>query len=161
MITIFENYRNKPNLNIDSDFWDMVEFINWDELIKYYNKYPITDEHADFFKKLQYKLYSKYKYKDIQNFFNTYNDIYYELYDYFLPIINKLNISNDDYTDVISSIIGKGKKFTQHCISDDNIVFDMVKTNDYVDNFSYLLQIDYDEYKNILTEYPKFGYSMN
>jgi hypothetical protein len=161
MITLFENYRNRPNIDLDLDFWKMVDYVNWNQLIKTYKLYPISDEHSDYFQKLQYKLYKKYDYVKIQNFCNIYNDIYYELYDYFESLMNKLNVSDDDYTDVISSIIGKGKNFTEHCISDDNVIINMVKTDDYVGNFGYLLEIDYDEYKELLTEYPKFGFSVN
>jgi len=161
MVTLFENYRNRPNIDSDSNFWEMIDFVNWNQLIKMHNLYPISDEHSDYFQKLQYKLYKKYDYAKIQKFCTIYNDIYYELYDYFEPIMNKLNVSDDDYTDIISSIIGKGKIFTDRCISDDSVIINMVKNDDYVGNFGYLLQIDYNEYKDVLIEYPKFGFSMN
>lgn len=164
MITLFENYRNRPNIDLDFDFWKMVDYVNWNQLIKMYNLYPVSDEHSDYFQKLQYKLYKKYDFAKIQKFCTIYNDIYYELYDYFEHFIEDMKpvrISYDDYSDIISSIIGKGKVFTEHSISDDNVIINMVKNDDYVGNFGYLLQIDYDEYKEVLTEYPKFGFSMN
>lgn len=161
MITLFENFKNRPNINLDSKFWKMVEFANWNQLIKKWKLYPVSDEHSDYFKKLQYKLYKKYNYAEIQLFFSIYDDIYYELYDYFEHLIEEMNIDYDDYSDIISSIIGNGLTFTLNSLSDDKIIIDMIKNDDYVSNFGYLLQINYEEYNEVLTEYPKFGHSMN
>ena len=73
----------------------------------------------------------------------------------------QINIDYEDYSDIISSIIGNGLTYTLNCLSDDKIIIDMVENDNYASNFGYLLQIEYDEYNEVLTEYPNFGYSMN
>ena len=168
MIILFEKFNNKPNVNsLSPEFWKMVRLVNWKGAIKFYNinSIPVkyTQEKRDeYLLKMQGRLYLKYEYDEIENFNNEYYRFYMELYDYFFTIwtddnYNNIMPSDDGYSDLISSIIGKGKNFTKKCIYDPIYYFvKMVKENDYIENFGYLLNINFNEYIDIKSKFDPF-----
>ena len=153
MITLFEKYKQKPDVNSLSDeFWKMVKFANWNKFIKDSKKEDFN--YIDTFEKVKFKIFSKYSYEEVHNFFTDCHTLYYQLYDYFKDIwldkkYSDFMPSDDGYVDFISSIIGKGKEFTKKCIDDEKVFIKMAKNEDYAENFVYFLQSDEDEYWEI------------
>src|ERR1035437_6842863 len=117
MITKFDDFKNDdlqmpyPEFNTDvvsDEFWKMVRIANWNAVIKGYAENPIVDNtHHDFFKKAQNRIYSKYSFLEIKNFYKEFFFIETILHDYFEDVwLNKKykNImpSDDGYGDLIS-----------------------------------------------------------
>lgn len=146
MITLFENFKNKPDVNsLSPEFWKMVRLANWKGAIQHWDR-------------MKFRIYSKYDYEKIQEFKNEFDQIYMQLYDYFQDIwlddrYNRFMPSDDGYTDLISSIIGMGKTFTKNCIDDTNKFVEMAKKDNYIENFGYLFFDSEDEYLNIIQKY--------
>jgi len=160
MITLFEKFENTPDVNSVSDkFWEMVEVANWNAVVKGYKGNPIVrEDRQDFYKQAQNRIYSKYTFKEIENFNNEYHKIYTQVYNYFEPIwldekYSDVMPSDDGYTDLISSLIGKGKKYTKICIEHTGFFIQMARDDDYVENFGYILNVDEDEYWEIKEEF--------
>lgn len=162
-IYLVENYKNKPNVDsLSPKFWEMVDIINWQEAINLYRSdnsiSSYNQEKRDnCWEKMQFRLYSKYDYSEIINFLDEYYFFYIKLYDYFNEANLLINIiDGDDYSDALSSVIGKGKSFTKECIDNKNKFTEMVNEEDYIENFKYLLDINFDEYENIKVKYDPF-----
>lgn len=160
MITLFENFQNKPNVDsVSPEFWEMVKIADWNKVIKGYKENPIiNDEHKSFFKQAQNRIYSRYSYEDILKFKKEYNNIYYQLYDYFDKLMNDEKYSQDmpsldGYSDLLSSVIGKGKKWTETCIDNTGFFIQMSIDEDYEENFSYLLNISKQDYNEVTEEF--------
>lgn len=158
-IKTFEDLRKKPDLDIfDPEFWKMVKIADWKSVIEGYKKHPIIDKkHKDFYRDAQKRIYTKYNFEQIQNFGDDCHMIYQQLYEYFKPIwlsdtYNNVMPSDDGYWDLLSSMVGLGKKFTQKCIDNDYYFVKMAKDDFYVENFSYLFNINEDEYDEIRAE---------
>lgn len=162
MITLFEDFENspmiKPDVNsVSNEFWKMVEIANWNAVIKGYSDNPIINaQHRDFYKDAQLRIYSKYSLEEIKKFHDEYDIIYEQLYDYFHKnfLKGKLNVHEDGYSDLLSSLIGKGKKFTNTCIEHPKFFNQMGMDDDYAENFVYLLNVGEKEYFNIKNVYP-------
>lgn len=158
-IKTFEDLRKKPDLDIvGSEFWKMVKIVDWKSVIEGYKKHLTIDEkYRDFYKDAQKRLYSKYEFDQIENFGDVCHMIYQQLYEYFEPIwlsdsYNDVMPSDDGYFDLLSSMIGLGKKFTQKCIDNDYYFVKMAKDDFYVENFKYLFDVDEKEYDEIRAE---------
>jgi hypothetical protein len=159
----FEKYENKPDVNsVSSEFWKMVRIANWNKVIIGFNDNSISyEERRLFYKQCQGRIYSKYSYDEVINFRKDYDIIYKQLYKYFEDLWlrkdpnfkNGLPVSDDGYTDLISSIIGKGKLFVKNAIRNKKLVIDMANNDDYAENFGYQLNIDKDEYVEIREEF--------
>jgi hypothetical protein len=156
---IFENKEIKPNVNsVSPEFWKMVKIADWKSVIKGYHEHPTIDQtHRDFFKNAQARIYTKYDFYQIKQFDAECYLIYQQLYDYFKPIwlddkYNDYMPSDDGYSDLISSIIGLGKTFTNSCVNDTNKFLKMAKDDYYVENFTYLFEIDENEYAEIRSD---------
>ena len=54
------------------------------------------------------------------------------------------------YSDLISSIIGRGKIFAKNIILNTEVFMRMAKTEDYAENFCYLFSVNKREYDKIL-----------
>lgn len=156
MITLFEKFNNIPNVNFVSDnFWKMVDVADWNSVIEGYNNSPIINEkHRNFFRDAQLRLYSVYSLKELKDFYNEYDKIYYPLYNYFDDEKIKNLVSDDGYSDLVSSIIGKGKIFTENCIKNKKLIMGMAENNDFAENFEYLLMQSEKDYYYIKNEYP-------
>ena len=150
MIKLFEDFKNKPDVNsVSNEFWKMVEIADWDAVIKGFKEHPIIDdEHKNFMKQAEFRIYNKYKFEEIKKFFVDYNFIYDKIYDYFQEIFynGEFNVSDDSYSDLISSVIGKGKTWVNKCIEKYKLVKKMAKNDDFVENFAYILQPSENEY---------------
>jgi len=170
MITKFDDFKNDnlkmpdPGFNTDivsDEFWKMVKIANWNAVIQGYKKNPIiNDKHREFFKKAQYRVYSKYSYPEVRQFRNECNLIEKKLYDYFKFVwlskkYNKIMPSDDGYTDLISSIVGKGKTFVKRILQDPKIFLQMAKDEDYAESFIYLFGSE-DVYHEIREKYDPF-----
>lgn len=161
MITLFENYikKQKPDVeSVNPELWKMIKIADWDKVIKGYKKHPILGSNLrkDFFKQSQFRIYSKYSFQEIHNFYIEYHNFYMQVYHYFEdiwldPKYSDIMPSDDGYTDLISSVIGKGKEFTKKCIDNTDIFIKTAKNDDYVENFGYMLQIDENDYWEIRT----------
>ena len=167
MITLFEEFENKPNLNsVSKDFWDMVRIANWSSVIDGYKNNPsINNLHRSFFEDAQGRIFLKYSYSQIKQFENEYDNIYYQLYDYFKSTwlddkYNKFMPSDDGYSDLLSSIIGKGKYFVQKCINNTDFFVRMAESDDYVENFQYLFMVNEEEYKKLKFDYMGKSYNL-
>jgi len=57
--------------------------------------------------------------------------------------------SDDGYWDLLSSIIGFGKKFVIKCINNKMEFVEVAEKDNYIENFSYLFQISEKEYNEI------------
>lgn len=168
MIILFEDFENKPNLNsVSEDFWNMVRIADWNSVIEGYKKNPTIDElHRNFFKDAQGRIFLKYSFDQIKQFEIEYDNIYYDIYDYFEKTwlddkYRRFMPSEDGYVDLISSVIGKGKSFLQKCIDNKNIFIKMAKNDDdYAENFKYLLIVDQEEYEKIKFDYMGKSYNL-
>ena len=154
---MFEKYSNKPDVNlVSSEFWKMVLIANWKNVIHDYEHDPI--DRGKYLENAKAKIYLKYDYEQIKLFYIEYHNFYMKLYEYFEPLwLNKkysfFMPSDDGYTDLISSIIGRGKNFTKLCIDSQEIFLKTAKNEDYIENFGYLLQVDENEYSEVRSKY--------
>ena len=157
MITNFGEYIKKPETSsVSDDFWKMVRIAKWNEVINGYKENPKIDQtHKDFFELARFRIYSKFSLNKVEKFRQEYDIIYYQLYDWFFSTFSEgdLYLSDDGYTDFISSIIGKGKIFIKNCIKNNNIVLEMLKSEDYAENFQYLLIVNEKVYDDIKAKY--------
>jgi len=136
-----------------SEFWEMVKSVNWKKAIDDYH--ATGDRYNEIFDSIQGKLYLKYEYFDIIKFYREYGFLYEKLYSYFDKYYDTYDygVSDDGFSDLLSSIIGKGKSWTIRCIKNPKIPKKMSNTNDYMENFVYLLQVDYSEYYKIRSKH--------
>lgn len=160
MITTFGEYIKKPDINsVSNEFWKMVRIANWNTVIKGYKENPIIDQtHKDFLQLARFRIYSKFSLNEIRKFREEYDVIYFQLYDWFFSTFSEgnFNLSDDGYTDFISSIIGKGKTFIKKCIKNNNLVLEMAKSEDYAESFLYLLVCNERLYDDIKAKYDPF-----
>jgi hypothetical protein len=152
-------HRSKiPNLDIvDPEFWKMVKIVDWKSVIEGYEKNIPHNEKRDFYKDAQKRLCSNYEFEQIKKLEIECHKIYTQVYNYFESIwlddkYSKIMPSDDGYTDLISSMVGLGKKFIQKCIDNDYYFIKMAKDDFYVENFTYLFYVDYKEYSEIRAE---------
>lgn len=156
----FEQQSPKPNVNsVSPEFWKMVEIADWKQVIdsqKLHTK--IDQEYRDFTNDAKLRIYSVYTYPEIKNFHSECTKIYHQLYDYFestwLDKQYDFMPSDDGYWDLLSSMIGLGKEFTQKCIDDKNNFIKLAKDDYYAENFSYILNPDKEDYNYIINQYP-------
>ena len=166
MITVFENFNNNvvkpPDLNSVSDeFWKMVDIADWNAVIKGYSENPIIDdEHRNFLNEAKFRVYNKYTFNQVQEFHKEYQNIYYKIYEYFelyfMDGEHGVSLGGDSYTDLMSSVIGKGKDFLTRCIEDYELVTQMAKNNDYAENFEYIFMVSEKEYIDIKVLFDPF-----
>lgn len=159
MITRFNDF-NIPDLNsVSKEFWKMTTVVGWKKVIEGFKKNPYTwyntrDIHEirkEISDKAKGRLCTNYTYDEINKFDIEYYKISNQLHDYFqnIRLNNKYSDfmpGDDGFSDLISSIIGRGKFFTKKCINDIKVFLDMAKNHDYVENFGYLFNIDEEEY---------------
>jgi hypothetical protein len=169
MIVLFEKFNNKPDVNsLNPEFWKMVRLANWKGAIKIFKSNTSMNSYSqakkdEYWEQMQGRLYMKYEYDKIKEFEKEYHRIYIQLYDYFNSTwLDKkyysIMPSDDGYSDLLSSIIGKGKTFTKSCIDNIDNFIKMAKDDDYMENFVYLLQIDFNEYAEIKSKFdPLYG----
>lgn len=169
MITDFDDFR-MPDLNLVSkEFWKMTTVSNWKKVIVDYGK--LQKEYDRFYsnaneldkkckevkEKSAARIYKKYSYQEVRKFRFEYDKIYGELYNYFKGIWlsdeNEYGPSDDGYSDLLSSMIGSGKRFTNSCINEPMKFIDMAKNRSYVENFGYKLNPDKEEYDEIRSKY--------
>ena len=152
-------YIEKPDVNIvSSEFWRMVKIANWKLVIEGFRSHPTIDQtHRDFYKDAQKRIYTKYDFNKIEEFDDECHEICQQLYDYFYDIwldekYNDVMPSDDGYTDLISSVVGLGKRFVTAIINDTDKFVKMAKNNYYAENFTYLFIVDENEYSEIRAE---------
>ena len=161
MITIFEKFINNTRNFGNPDFWEMVDVADWNSVISEYIERdgfhnvirpPISD-------KAKIRLCLNYTYPKIKEFDKEYNVIYNRIYKHFEPFwltSHQIEQSNDGYSDLISSVIGKGKKFVEMALNNENLVIEMSKKQEFVENFGYLLNIDEEDYEKIRIKYDPY-----
>jgi len=131
--------------NIDKKFWEFVDFVNWMEISKV---------KLDFDKLVLDSIANKYTYAEFDKFryiarkYN--NELRTNLRDIWLSKRNKYGPSDDGYSDLCSSIIGKGETFCKLMISCDVENYEkeylkMAKDRDYFENFMYIFQFNDEE----------------
>jgi len=147
----------KPDVNNYSEvFWKFIKISDWNKIIKSRNNIGQKNKTENF--KLKIRVFKNFEYDTIMSFYDEYEKLYKELFNYFKPIWldEKYNIfmpSDDGYSDLISSVIGKGKLFIKKCINDHDVFINMAMTFEYVENFEYIWQTTLSEYDKIRTEY--------
>lgn len=158
-----KEFKNKKHLikfiNSNDEFWNLVEFINWNELTDFgrnQNHFQYIDSAKYRLKKyIQIKL-RWYKINKIRNnnldiineneiikyYEETYKIILKSTYNIFLKdfMSGKLNIGDDSYWDLRSSIIGYGKDFLLNCLENKRIVIDIAVNRNFRENFGYIFQ---------------------
>jgi len=158
MITLFEKFENKPDVNsLSKEFWKMVRLANWAEVVKVYkeNNYSENRKVDDAWEEAKIRIYLKYEYEEVWKFDIEYHTFYMKLYDYFQPIwldkkYKKIMPGDDGFSDLLSTIIGMGKTFTKMCIEDPDKFIEVAKKDNYIENFGYLLQVNEDEYWKLI-----------
>jgi len=160
MITLFEKFEKKPDLNVVSpEFWKMARTVNWKKVAKDYTENP--NGYNDFFRKAQERVYKKYDFTQIRQFEKECHDLYQQLSEYFRSTwlddrYSKFMPSDDGYWDLLSLIIGFGKGFLIKCINDKKEFVKVAKEYNYVENFSYLFIVDEKEYIKIRSRVDPF-----
>lgn len=137
MITRFENFMMPDVNSVSKEFWKMTTVVNWKKVIvdyknanKFSNSNSETWQRHKMIKEYALKrLCLKYEYNQIKNFQGELDFMYNKLYFYFKEIWlnNKLGVSDDGYWDLLTSVIGSGKKFTKECILYPKTLVDMAK----------------------------------
>ena len=163
MITNFENF-NIPDVRVASnEFWKMTTVVNWKKVIvdyhkinDFFNTKEANEKRAKIKELAKKRLYLKYEYSQVKEFHKEYINIYQQLNEFFKPMSDKLYVGDDGYWDLLSSVIGSGKRFTKSCIENPSVLVDMGKNNKYVENFEYILNIDEHEYNEIREKYDPF-----
>lgn len=133
--------------DIKSKFWEFVDFVDWMKLAS----------SIDFEQFVLDEVAKKYTWKEFREFDNIYR-VYYDelrerLRDIWLSDDNHFGPSDDGFTDLCSSIVGKGQTFCEFmCSTDDELVYkeylDMAETGDYYENFGYIFHFgDEGSYK--------------
>jgi len=152
MITLFEGFKKIPNVNsVSPEFWEMIEYADWNSFIKIYNDENRTKMYKDILDEERYKLYIKYSFDEIKNFYKEYVRLYHQFWIYFKSLwIEKQLMSEDSYSDLISSIIGRGKIFAKNIILNTEVFLQMARNEDYAENFGYLFTVSKSEYDKIL-----------
>lgn len=164
MITLFENFKNKPDVNsLSPEFWEMVRIANWKDAIKLYLSDRGIDSYNqekrdEYWDRMKFRIYSKYDYEKIKEFENEYHQFYMKLYDYFHDIwlddeYNSFMPSDDGYSDLLSSIIGMGKTITKKCIDDTDKFVTIARDGYFIENFGYLFHDSEKEYLDIIQKY--------
>lgn len=159
MIKNFENFKIRPNVNVASqEFWKMVTLVNWKDVINSSKKTKTGYKSEEAFNNAEKRLVTNYEYTQIEKFEHDYRLIFNSLADYFEDIwlddkYRTFMPSDDGYSDVISSIVGKGKWFTKKCIENTEEFIDMIKNDDYVENFGYLFQMNESQYIETRSKY--------
>jgi len=169
-LKLFETHKNTSKVDelldgISPEFWEMVNTAKWWLVIKASWKILMVSK-KQAMKECKGRIYTNYEYSQIKKFDYEMNTLYKRLKNYFEPYwLGKIkmrgysgyNVSDDGYWDLLSSVKGKGKLWTIDCIEHPSIPAQMAKTNDYTENFSYLLSgISYDEYHEIRCEFDPF-----
>ena len=141
--------------NISQEFWEMTKIANWNKAIKIYNEND-WDTYMNRRDEPAGRIYKKYEFNQIVGFQREYDKLYDRLYTYFKSywlFKPGYNISDDGFSDLLSSIIGKGLKWTIKCIRDPLLPKKMAKEHDYLENFGYILQVDREVYDEIRSKY--------
>lgn len=147
-------------INDNDEFWKMVDYVNWYDLIDFgrndnHKEYIMkaTDRlHKFIEKRIRYEKINKIEnYIIVNNYFfdsDKLIDEYYRIYKILLRSTfevfddvfysGELNVSDDGYWDLRSSIIGYGKKFLLKCINDKQLVINIGKNRNFKENFGYI-----------------------
>ena len=161
-------------INNNDDFWKMVDYINWYNITNFgktngtsYHMYIARKKFKIFMnKKIRIEKLNKVNSKifksqdDIFIYYKlTYDKILKMTHDYFydLWLTGKLNVSDDGYWDLLSSVIGLGKDFIINCIKDENVLIKMADDDYYSENFSYIFKVDEKEYLELKEKYNPFN----
>jgi hypothetical protein len=137
---------------VSDEFWTMVDIVDWGAVIKGYRKSPTYhQDYVNWNDQAKGRLYVNYPYDKVKNFKHEYLKIYYELYDKFDGL--DCGVSDDGYTDLISSVVGKGKEWVKKCIENPNLVENMGRQDKYMENFGYLFSVSKEDYWKILDKY--------
>lgn len=142
-------------INNNDEFWKMVDYINWNDLIDFgrnNNHHEYINKATDRLHKFIEKRTRKEKINKIENnyYFDSceLKDEYYRIYTILLRstfdifkdvfISGELEVSDDGYWDLRSSIIGYGKNFLLKCINDKQLVINIGKNRNFKENFGYI-----------------------
>lgn len=154
MIKNYKLYTESKNslLNlISKDFWKMVEIADWQKFINEMKKDETVFNKE--LEKVKGRIFKNFNYESIQLFKNEYEILYKNLHNKFNYVIN---ISDDEYMDLISSIIAKGEDFIKKALTDKNLILKMVNDDDYYENFKYVISVGFEEYHKIKMKYDDF-----
>jgi len=138
--------------SVSDNFWKMVDIVDWSVVIEGYRKSPTYHvDYVNWYEQAQSRLYIEYSFQQVRNFNWEYDEIYYILYGRFDEL--DCNVSDDGYTDLISSVIGKGREWVKKCIKNPKLVQEMGAADGYMENFGYLFSVEEKDYWRILNKY--------
>lgn len=160
MIKNYEIFLENNNNIIDSiseKFWKMTEIVDWQNFINIMkingSKYSIEIE------KVKGRVYKNFEFDEIEIFKKEYDILYDYLYTVFFQTHatdknhKKIYISDDSYSDMISSVIAFGKDFIKKAIKNKDLIKDIILKENYYENFIYILLITKEKYHNIRCKY--------
>lgn len=161
MNTSFYDFLNIPDLNsVSKEFWKMTTVVNWKKVLETNRKIntiwvaQYSKQVSNAIEMAEKRLCLNYTFEEIKKFRIEYDIIYCKLYDYFEDISKKEKLVSDDvYSDLLSSIIGSGKFFTKKCINNVKYFIEMAENDDFVENFGYLFLMNEKEYIKIREQY--------
>lgn len=113
------------------EFWNFVDLVKWKESSNYHTKYLLDN------------ISHIYTWDDMMEFEKIYNNLYKFLDNKLREVWlgdPGINVSDDGYSDLLSSIIGYGEEFFKSIINDTtfNKVREMADDYDYRENFGYI-----------------------
>jgi hypothetical protein len=168
-LKLFETHKKTSKVKelldgISPEFWKMVTISKWGLALKKYDGVAPNAINREIIDSAAARIYIKYEYSELKKFHDEIDILYDRLYIYFesywlgdvAGFKYGYDVSNDGYWDLLTSIIGKGKAWTIKCIKDPKLPEVMAKTNNYIENFSYLLNPSLEEYKKIRIKYDPF-----
>lgn len=125
----------------EDKFWEFVDRVNFTSNI--YNEIFID------FDDIMLSMAKFYSIEDLKLFDYIYQTKYHESYNRFKKLWlsegEPLGVSDDGYTDLISSVVGLGKNF-YYSITDEGLI-NMANDNYYRENFGYLFHsLDRDKF---------------
>ena len=167
-LKLFEAYKNsKVDELLDGispEFWKMVRIANWDEAITNCKDMSLYGKKCQKYKDMPAgRIYITYTFEQVYEFNKEFDILYKRLWKYFFPYSDGqvkgfrdgYNVGDDSYWDLLSSVIGKGENWVIKCIKDPKLPAKMVKEDDYLENFQYMLNCHKQDYDRIKAWYIK------
>lgn len=133
-------------------FWDFVDRVEWEKYVSISSvRKPKESEDPLTIDSIMKNIAPYHTYEEFVNYERMYNKLEDMVRSKLTPLwlgrdgLVRLNISDNSFEDVISSVIGFGQKFCKSVISDNtySIVRKMVKDGNYSDNFGYIFSNEY------------------
>jgi hypothetical protein len=122
-----------------TDFWKFVDLVEWGKCTETYDVHEFYD-----IKNVMKRVAPHYNFEKFKQFQKEYQKLYHFISDKFYEV--DLEVSDDGFTDLMSSVIGFGKKHFMKIIMDESFkkLKKMRHEYNYCENFGYVFHILYD-----------------